>query len=125
MNINTQIIYCAKNSISKKNENTYNNAISQAQYIVVKETCDYKHHKMMGNIFSYRHQHNTRAARRRDMPLRMAFPTSVGCPLGATGPDAVELLPVLLVGTLIGGRGGSITLSSVRMGLGASAGGIA
>lgn len=93
--------------------------------MVVKETCDYKHHKMVDNIVSYRHQHNTRAARRRDMPLRMVFPTSVGCPLGGTGLDAVELPPVLLVGALIGGRGGSITLSSVIMGLGASAGGIA
>lgn len=76
---------------------------------------------MVANIFSYQHQHNTRAARKTEMPLRMALPTSVGCPFGATGPGAVVPLP--LVGALTGGRGGSITLSSVRVGFGASAGG--
>lgn len=76
------------------------------------------------NICSYPHQHNTNAARRRAMTLRMVPATSVGCPFGATGPGAVE--PLLFVGgglAVTGGRGGSITLSSVRMGFGASAGG--
>lgn len=51
--------------------------------------------------------------------------TTVGCPFGAFGPGAVEPLPlpVLMVGSLTGGSGGSITPSSARMGLGASAGG--
>lgn len=83
----------------------------------------YKQHKMVGNIFSYRHQHNTRAAIRIEMPPSMALPTSVGCPFGATGPGAIVPPPVVVVGALTGGRGGSITLSSERMGSGASAGG--
>lgn len=78
---------------------------------------------MVGNIYSTinEHHHNTKAARTQAMPLRMVLATSVACPFGGLGPATVEPLPV--VGSLTGGRGGSITPSSVRMGFGASAGG--
>lgn len=59
------------------------------------------------------------------MAFRMVVATSVGCPFRGVGPGAVVPFPVVSVGLLCttGGRGGSITLLSVRIGSGASAGG--
>lgn len=58
------------------------------------------------------------------MAQSMVLTASVGCPpFGGTGPGAVEPLPALVIGSLVGGRGGSTTLSAVSTGFGASAGG--
>lgn len=82
---------------------------------------------MVGNFYStineHHHHNTTKAARTQAMPLRMVFATSVACPLGGLGPATVEPLPLSVAGSLTGGRGGSITPSSVRIGFGASAGG--
>lgn len=56
---------------------------------------------------------------------RKVFATILDCPFGGVGPDAVDPLPVPVPGglTTTEGRGGSVTLFSVRTGSGASAGG--
>lgn len=67
----------------------------------------------------------TQVTRRIVRVLNKVLATSVDCPLGEVGPGAAAPLPLFEGGdlTATGGRGGSITSSSVRTGFGGWAGG--